>query len=96
MVFNSISGGMYKDECPIQPLIPIYLIVAGVFGLIDAIFRIVFISKKAKASTDTAESTGFKAKVGCIGCTEGFIGFFLFCWFIAGKKHDGHLLVKSV
>ena len=29
-----IVGAMYKDQCRIQPLIPTYMIVAGVCGLI--------------------------------------------------------------
>ena len=36
-----IFGSVYLGHCKIQPNIPIYLIVAGVFSLLEVLFRIV-------------------------------------------------------
>merc|ERR1712227_236077 len=62
-------GTIYKDQCPYERMIPIYLIVGGVFGVLQCISGI------CKRHDKDNKSTPF----------DVIVGLFLFAWFIAGN-----------
>lgn len=71
------SGAIYKDDCPVQRLIPIYLIVSGscylVKNLIDLCIRY--------KSSDEEEQHGHTP----MNSFSRLLGCFLFGFFIAGN-----------
>jgi len=66
-------GGYYFEECRQEPYIPIYLIVKGVFTIVQMLLQL---CKRKMGSRDEPS---------CIKFIDGLIGLFLFCWFIAGN-----------
>lgn len=76
-----IIGVQYKDDCKIQPKIPLYLIVLGVFCIFRNLLCLYDKGKKRLCDRDsTNEDEGVK-KTGCSGITD----VFLFSWFICGN-----------
>ena len=71
-------GAVYLDDCPVQPYIPIYLIVSGVFGLMLAVLSCLPCSQKPEDGTSNPLSTA------CV-TWNSLTTSFLFCWFIAGE-----------
>lgn len=71
-------GAVYKDDCPAERFIPIYLIVGGVFGIIKNISSL---GQRAK-NKDDEDKDEKNAKTNPF---DGLIGCFLFAWFIAGN-----------
>ncbi|KAI4887412.1 hypothetical protein NFI96_018882, partial [Prochilodus magdalenae] len=73
-----VIGGKYLHQCPVQPYIPIYLLVSGGFSL-----ALTFLSclPCAQESEDGSQSTLSSL------CTawNSLVTLFLFCWFIAGN-----------
>ena len=65
-------GAKYKDECPVEDMIPIYLIVAGSAGL----FNTCCASALRYQSGDEKQS---------LNPFSGLIQLFQFTWFIAGN-----------
>ncbi|XP_062503668.1 transmembrane protein 272-like [Corticium candelabrum] len=66
-----VIGASNLDDCPIERYIPIWLIVMGVFQMIETIFRTCFHGSR----NDEDESQGSVDPVAC----------FLCAWFIAGN-----------
>ncbi|XP_004079865.1 uncharacterized protein LOC101165594 [Oryzias latipes] len=66
-------GAVNLNDCPLQPYIPIYLIVSGVFSLLLVILA-------------ALPCTQGSNQLSCL-CTawNSLTTFFLFCWFIAGN-----------
>lgn len=77
-----LLGVKYKDECPVQKYIPIYLIVAGAFGIFRNLLGMMSQGKKVhykrRGEEVEAESTGRKGCISIIDC-------FIFAWFICGN-----------
>lgn len=74
-----IIGFIYRDECPVQKYIPIYLIVLGSFGILRN-FVGLYSQLKTRSSENEGEE-GNKRRSSfehCISC-------FLIIWFIAGN-----------
>ncbi|XP_055360837.1 transmembrane protein 272-like [Betta splendens] len=72
-------GIMYRNECPQQPYIPIYLIVGGVFGFMMAVLYWF-------PCTQREEGDSNPDPPGCLYSTwTSLTKLFLFCWFIAGS-----------
>ncbi|KAA0701429.1 hypothetical protein E1301_Tti024080 [Triplophysa tibetana] len=71
-------GGIYLNDCPKQPYIPIYLLVSGVFALVLALLSCLPCTQEPEDGTQTPLSRL---------CTSwnSLVSLFLFCWFIAGK-----------
>lgn len=72
------TGAVHLHDCPREPHIPIYLIVAGVFGLVLALLSCLPCARQAKD-----EPTNPLSRI-CAGWNS-LISLFLFCWFIAGE-----------
>ncbi|XP_068444143.1 transmembrane protein 272 [Clinocottus analis] len=73
-----VMGAVHLDDCPRQRYIPIYLIVAGVFGL----------TLSALACLPCAETPedGASTPLSRVCATwNSLTSCFLFCWFIAGN-----------
>ncbi|XP_049923586.1 transmembrane protein 272-like [Epinephelus moara] len=71
-------GAVHLDDCPRQHYIPIYLIVAGVFGLVLAVLSCLPCAKKADDGTSNPLTS-------ICATWNSLIGIFVFCWFIAGN-----------
>ena len=71
------SGAKYKNDCPIEEKIPIYLIVAGAVG----VFRnLISLCQRAKKSDRDGEEEEKKRNP-----VESILDCFLFAWFICGN-----------
>lgn len=82
-----VIGAVYKDECPIQKNIPIWLIVAGSFGCLSTILRTIsscislWKKQGATASPEDNDENKFAKK----NCLTSLVELFLFIWFILGN-----------
>lgn len=73
----SCTGAKYKNECPVEDKIPIYLIVAGAVG----VFRnLISLGQRAKQSDNEQEGEEKKKRP-----LESILDCFLFVWFICGN-----------
>ena len=70
------SGAMYLKDCPIEPYIPIYLIVGGSFGVLKNLSNVAQRLKNRREESDeeNAKTNPFDGTLNC----------FLMVWFIAG------------
>jgi hypothetical protein len=78
-IVSLIFGIPHLHNCPIQPHIPVYLIVQGAVGLLIFLIHllaIVYILRITKLKY---------LFIGTIAILTAFIGLFLFAWFIAGN-----------
>ncbi|KAL6464146.1 hypothetical protein MHYP_G00285370 [Metynnis hypsauchen] len=71
-------GGLYLHECPVQPYIPIYLLVSGAFSVVLAVLSCLPCTQEPEDGSQSALSSI---------CTawNSLVTLFLFCWFIAGN-----------
>ncbi len=78
-VVSFVFGIQYLHDCPIQPRIPIYLLLQGAVGLLITVIHllaIVYILYIIK----------FKYQfISTIAIFTAFLGLFLFAWFLAGN-----------
>ncbi|XP_070552897.1 transmembrane protein 272-like [Ptychodera flava] len=79
-----IIGSIYKDDCPAEPYIPIYLIVSGAFVLAAFFLSACAGDKKRRLVNDDVEDDD-SASYGCAKCLSSLISLFLLAWFIAGN-----------
>lgn len=72
-----VIGAVYLNDCPLEPYIPIYLVVMGVFGLMLDILACLPCTQPKEGSTNVLHRL----------CTtwNSLVSFFVFCWFIAGN-----------
>ncbi|CAH1778449.1 unnamed protein product [Owenia fusiformis] len=72
-----VMGSVHLHNCPRERMIPIYLIVAGVFGIIKNLSNFGQRIKNRKEGNDeeNAKTNPF----------DGILNCFLFAWFIAGN-----------
>ncbi|XP_070552905.1 transmembrane protein 272-like [Ptychodera flava] len=71
-----VIGAIYKDQCPAQPNIPIFLIVGGTVTIVS-FFLMIYTGHKRRR--------GMKKDYDRAKCWCGLIGAFLVVWFIAGN-----------
>jgi len=69
-------GSVYLEQCPIQRFIPIYLIVAGAFGVFQTLFSAV--SRVRNQLLHRTEQNAVPNPL------SGLISLFLVAWLIAG------------
>ena len=67
-------GAKYKDECPEEPLIPIYLIVAGAFGLVANC-----------CSCGIRYQEGGQSEERSVNPMQLVVQLFIFAWFVCGN-----------
>ena len=67
-------GAKYKDECPVEPLIPIYLIVAGAFGLVANC-----------CSCGIRYKEGGQSEERSVNPMQLVVQLFIFAWFVCGN-----------
>lgn len=76
---------MYKEDCPREKYIPIYLIVAGCFGAVKALFtsgqRICQQVRKGRGNDDDDDDDDNQRP----NPVDSLISCFLLAWFIAGE-----------
>ncbi|KAI4895741.1 hypothetical protein NFI96_024042 [Prochilodus magdalenae] len=71
-------GVVYLKDCPQQTYIPLYMIVAGVFGLLLGLFSCLSCSKP--------EENGWQyVFTHMCSVWNSLVSLFLFCWLIAGS-----------
>ena len=75
---HSIPGAIYKNDCPRERFIPIYLIVAGSFGIVKNLSSL---GQRCK-NKDDEDADEKNAKTNPF---DGLVSCFLFAWFIAGS-----------
>ena len=73
-----ISGVLYKDECPLEPMIPIFLVVGGISACATVLIGIMF------CLTLDYESLLAKAMNILSGALCAILSLFCFAWYIAG------------
>ena len=71
-------GSMYLGQCPREHYIPIYLIVAGVFGILKNLSNV---TQRVKNRLEDEDETETVAKTNPFDAT---LNCFLMAWFIAG------------
>ena len=72
-------GAKYKDQCPVEQNIPMYLIVLGVLTLVLMIIQVhFFIQKVFVKNKDTVQKGTFAA-------AKMIFILFLFAWFVTGQ-----------
>jgi len=83
-VAEIVIGALYLNDCPAQYLLPIYLIVSGVFGLLSGSSS--GGQRFSRNKDDDEEEESGKAKfMKCVGCFGNCVGMFVFAWFICGN-----------
>jgi len=71
-----VMGAIYKDDCPAERMIPIYLIVGGSFGAAKNLFSVIQRCRKKQEEREEEQ--------GKVHPLEGLVNCFMFAWFIAG------------
>jgi hypothetical protein len=83
-----IIGIINQNSCPIQPLIPIWLCVSGIFGICIAILKvtgnIIIFIKKRKLDKNTNDAQAIKSPI-CLSIISFLLFLFLLIWFFIGK-----------
>ncbi|XP_065668621.1 transmembrane protein 272 isoform X2 [Hydra vulgaris] len=74
-----VIGAKYKDDCRVQPKIPLYLIVLGSFGILRNIVGLCNQIKRRNSSGNNDDEDKKKSAF------EGIIDCFMIGWFIAGN-----------
>uniref|UniRef100_T1JGH0 Uncharacterized protein n=1 Tax=Strigamia maritima TaxID=126957 RepID=T1JGH0_STRMM len=74
-----VMGSMYLNSCPLQPYIPIYLLVGGIFSTLSIIF-VITIRLRFRRKDD---QTFRRCDVTLLGISN-FIHCFTISWFVAG------------
>lgn len=84
-IFYCVAGSAYRQDCPKEPKLPIYLLVGGCFGIVKVL--LIIWNKKRKKNYDRFENDIDEDAV-MLRSTK-FTGFmlstFLLTWFILGN-----------
>ncbi|GFW68129.1 uncharacterized protein TNCV_1880111 [Trichonephila clavipes] len=75
-----IEGSIYKDDCKIQPNIPLYLIVAGALGTLQH-----FIAIWTKYLPKESQGRLKNYRSGCL-VIDSLLYLFLTIWFVLGTS----------
>ena len=86
MMISSYQRIQYRKECPVEPFIPIYLIVAGSCGLLKAtIMSCQKINEKDVEDTEKDFMSSNEDLSNTSKFLDGLLNVFMFTWFIAGN-----------
>ena len=86
-----VSGAKYKDDCPAEDKIPIYLIVMGAV----LIFRNLSSLCSKMCSNDDDAGDDQDNKSAPQKCCDSILDLFMFCWFISGNYWIYHIYEPS-
>jgi hypothetical protein len=76
-----VAGAIYKDDCPREHFIPIYLIVGGsVASVLQLVTTVHMIVAKCKDNVETSIMTVIMT------IFYVTVGLFILAWFIAGEQ----------
>ncbi|CAF0797841.1 unnamed protein product [Adineta ricciae] len=80
-------GGSYLGQCPVEPNIPVYLIVTGACGLASILLTIMIVLSFILVLKRQTAATAVTAAciIGCVLIFLFVMSLFLFAWFIAGN-----------
>ena len=70
------TGAVYKDDCPAEKYIPIYLMVGGAFGIVK---NLINLGQRVKNRKEERDEENAKTNP-----VDSLLNCFLFAWFIAG------------
>jgi len=76
-------GAAFRDRCPLNPNIPIYLIVCGTFGILKSVIQVinnVRIRKRVASGYDAVLKSTDPLKL-----LDSLVSTFLFIWMICGS-----------
>jgi hypothetical protein len=83
-----LVGAKFKDDCPVEPFIPVYLIVAGSFGMIKTIIVIMqgllYTGEVFPGRSGGGEKQSDERPFAWV-FLDGCLNLFLFTWFVAGN-----------
>ncbi len=85
-LFLFLLGAKYKDDCPKEDYIPIYLIVAGAVLIVRNLS-----SMCSRASDSDDDDTSEDDKNPAHKCCDSILDLFMFCWFITGNYWIYHI-----
>ncbi|XP_059140894.1 transmembrane protein 272-like [Physella acuta] len=74
-----VIGAIFLHACPVERMIPIYLIVAGCFGCAKYVFNLVQRWRHSNRGKEEDKKT--------CNLIEQLVNCFLFAWFIAGSVY---------
>lgn len=72
-----LSGAIHLNDCRIERMIPIYLIVAGCFGTVKNLYSLIQRCRKTEQEREESQTK--------VNPLESLVNCFLFAWFIAGE-----------
>ncbi|RUS81346.1 hypothetical protein EGW08_010878, partial [Elysia chlorotica] len=72
---RKVSGAIHLDDCKAERMIPIYLLVAGCFGVARNLFSLVQRCRKTRDETEEDQKK--------VNPLESIVNCFIFAWFIA-------------
>ncbi|XP_033632307.1 transmembrane protein 272-like [Asterias rubens] len=78
-----INGAVRLDECPVEPYIPIYMVVAGSFSVLKLIIEYTLRMKRYCEKRGPLDEATTVEKV--VDAINSLIGLFTFAFFIAGN-----------
>ena len=81
LIFLSLLGAKYRQDCPVEPFIPIYLIVGGSFSMLKTV--VVLCQRAAREESIDGEAEDEQSMFAKF--FDGVLNLFLFIWFIAGN-----------
>lgn len=80
-----VLGAKYKELCPVEPFIPIYLIVGGSFGIVKMVSLITQrTAYNGSIFADNEECSDEERPIVWM-FVDGVLNLFLFTWFVAGN-----------
>lgn len=87
---------MNVDNCDVQPLIPIWMIVNGCLTTVQIILKWFFDGRNRAAQKRNEQMTSLEVRG--LGCFNSTIACFLLIWFILGAKgfKCNHLWVDTL
>ncbi|XP_028401402.1 uncharacterized protein LOC114524503 [Dendronephthya gigantea] len=82
-----VIGAKYKDDCPGEDKIPIYLIVAGAVLIVRNLSSMCSRASERNEDEDNSENEKNPMRK----CCDSILDLFIFCWFITGNYWIYHI-----